>query len=155
MLAALSDHRDNRRHQQGLTELTEFLGEQSVTLHTSLLEQLEAWEAHADLVAEHAGASKEQRRRGLVATECIVLAGRVTARHETGQTRLLLESGIRSVWQKGSADAHGRSWQTVTRVRSRDSDPQLSADVSEVVTGLHTAALVLGQAWRIWNLRSV
>ena len=154
-LTALSDHRDHRRHQQGLAELTKLLGEQSVAAHTSLLEQLQALETHADSVAGEAGANKEQRRKGLVATECIVLAGRVTARHETGQTRLLIESGIRAVWQKGSADAHGRSWQTMIRVRSRDNDPRLSASVSEVVTGLHTAALVLGQAWRIWDLRSV
>ena len=154
-LAALSDHRDHRRHQRALTELTESLGEQSMAAHTSLLAQLREWEARADRVAEQAGATLGQRKNGLIATDCIVLAGQVTSRHETGRTRLLLESGIRSVWQKGSADAHGRSWQTMSRVRSRDDDPRLSASVSEIVTGLQAAALVLNQAWRIWDLRSV
>lgn len=62
--------------------------------------------------------------------------------------------GLRAVWQKGSADAPARTWQTMTR-RDPGDTPMLRADISELMNGLNAATLVLNEAWRLWDARRV
>lgn len=101
-----------------------------------------------------AAASHKELCNGLVATDCIVQAGRVISRHQPPEQQIRLESGLRAVWQKGSADAHARTWETMTR-RNPDGSPLLRADISELMNGLNAATLVLNEAWRLWDVRRV
>ena len=48
------------------------------------------------------------------------------------------QAGLRGVWQKSSADAHARMWQTTTR-RASDSGLLLRADIVVLMTGLNGA----------------
>lgn len=153
-LASLSDHRDHLWHQTAMTELTATLGEEATAAHQALIGRLQQWEAHANQVAREHGATQMERRNGLVATDCIVAAGQVISRHQPPEQQIRLQTGLRAVWQKGSADAHARTWQTMTR-RDPDGTPLLRADISELMNGLNAATLVLNEAWRLWDARRV
>jgi hypothetical protein len=153
-LAAVSDHRDHLRHQSGMTEMTATLGEAATATHQALITRLQEWIARAEHVARDHGATREEIRRGLVDTTSIVQAGRVISRHESREQQIRLESGIRAVWQKGSADAHARTWQTMTR-RNLAGSPLLRADIPELINGLNAATLVLNEAWRLWDQRRI
>jgi len=153
-LAALADHRDHLEHQTAMKEMTATLGATATATHQQLLSKIQSWFDRADQVATDHGATKQQRGRGLTATFCIITAGRVTARGSSPDQRVRLESGIRSVWQRGSADAHGRVWQTRTRWAGHE-QPGLRADIGELINSIQAVTLVLNEAWRIWDLRSV
>jgi hypothetical protein len=153
-LAALSDHRDHLWHQTAMTEMTASLGEEATAAHQGLITRLQEWIARAEQVARDHGATSKEVGRGLVDTACIVQTGRVIGRHESREQQIRLESGLRAVWQKGSADAHSRTWQTMTR-RNADGGPLLRANIPELINGLNAATLVLNEAWRLWDLRTV
>ncbi|MGK5111659.1 hypothetical protein [Geodermatophilus sp. CPCC 205506] len=153
-LAALTDHRDHLWHQKAMAEMTASLGEDAVAPHESLIERLQQQVDEAHRVAREHGATQDERRRGLVDTTCIVQAGRVLSRHQPPAEQVRLQAGLRAAWQKGSADAHARTWQTTTR-RTPDGGPLLRADMDELMTGLNAATLVLNEAWRLWELRAV
>jgi hypothetical protein len=153
-LAALRDHRDHLWHQTAMSELTATLGEEAVAAHQGLIGPLQEWTARAERVAREHGATQKEIRSGLVATECSVQAGRVLSRHQRPEEQIRLESALRAVWQKGSADGHSRTWQTMTR-RNPAGGPVLSADILELVNGLNAATLVLNEGWRLWDLRRV
>ncbi len=153
-LAALSDHRDHLWHQTAMTEMTATLGEKATATHQRLITRLREWASRAEQVAREHGATQKELRNGLVATDCIVRAGHVISRHQPPEQQIWLQSGLRAVWQKGSADAHARTWQTMSR-RNPDGSPLLRADVPELMNGLNAATLVLNEAWRLWDVRRV
>ena len=153
-LAALTDHRDHLWHQTAMAEMTATLGEDATAAHQDLIANLRHRVAEAEHVGREHGATKKEIGKGLVDTACIVRAGRVLSRHQPPAEQVRLEAGLRAVWQKGSADAHARTWQTTPR-RNPDGGPLLRADIPEVMTGLNAATLVLNEAWRLWELRTV
>lgn len=153
-LASLSDHRDHLWHQTAMTEMTATLGEEATATHQDLIARLREWAARAEQVAREHGATQKELRSGLVATDCVVQAGHVISGHEQPEQQIRLQSGLRAVWQKGSADAHARTWQTMTR-RDPGGPPLLRADISELMNGLNAATLVLNEAWRLWDARRV
>jgi hypothetical protein len=153
-LAAVTDHRDHLWHQTAMADMTRTLGDDAIAAHQSLIATLQESQTQAEQVARDHGATRDELRRGLVDTACIVQAGRVLSRHQPPAEQLHLEAGLRAAWQKGSADAHARTWQTMLR-RQPDGSPLLRADIPELMTGLNGATLVLSEAWRLWELRGV
>jgi hypothetical protein len=151
-LAALSDHHDHLEHQRAMTEMAATLGDAAVATHQGLIQEIELWYQRAKQVAREHGATTKQLDWRLSATTCIVGAAKATSRRLSETDRVRLQSGVRAVWQRGSADAHARTWQTKIR-RGPDLSGPLGPDVAELVQGLQATALVLGDAWRIWDLR--
>jgi hypothetical protein len=143
-----------RDHQIAMRELTATLGESAVATYEQLLATVQTWIDKATQVAEAYGATKQEIGRGVTATTCIITAGRVVSKGSSPVERLRLEAGIRSVWQRGSADAHGRTWQARTRALAHEREA-LRVDIGELLNGIQAVTLVLNEAWRVWDLRSL
>ena len=119
--------------------------------HQELVDRVQGWKERANQVARDYGANSKDRKQGLSATRCIIRASEVVATGSLAADRRNLKSGIRTVWQTGSSDAHARLWPL--HRRSRPGQEMLAADLDGLVNGLMATALVLNEAWRLLDLR--
>lgn len=150
-LAAIDEARDELRFHQAIQPMAAGLGAEAVAVGEANIARLVELEEQATAVAKHHGATAKEVRSGLLAHRCVSAAADLLARTSPEEEAPMLAVGVRTLWQQGSADAHGRLWQWGLGDREGSS---VMASMDEVFNGLQAAFLIVNQAWRLWDLRS-
>ncbi|MCZ2820780.1 hypothetical protein O2V63_10605 [Modestobacter sp. VKM Ac-2977] len=156
-LASLTDHKDFDTHLAGIADLVRTLGPEAVAQHQSVLTQLQTWIVKARQVAQDHGASstKIKSLTPLAASTCVRRAADYIAEDaQDPDDAARLRSAIMTTWRTGSAAAHGRMWPLLI-ARRRDDRAFVHTDLEELASGVMATALILSQAWRLWDLRRI
>lgn len=155
-LAGLSEWRDSQRFKASLGPMAAALPMYDPLREADATEAAKARERALEARARTYGATKAEIGRGLVATACVTTAAKVLARTSPVDEASIMV-GVSSVWQQGSADAHGRMWQWHTRLavdgRLRAGEQVLEPRHEDAAMGVQAAALITNEALRLWDLR--
>lgn len=159
-LAAVSDFEDALQFHKAASVLADSLGHAAVQASGRGAAALDQRVDMARAAAKANGATAAQVRGGLKAYLCVKTAAQVLGRTSPGTgDRQVITVGLNTIWQQGSADAHGRYWQWQQRSRLKVTPHEdslrmtVAANLDEVVMGLQAAFLVTNECWRLWDLR--